>query len=482
MGRVLPNPARAGLLLAIASIGIHAAAAESVVITARPGREIVARAISEPLPDVRLSLHARGRTNAGQMIRLGLAAPGLVAGPVTLVGAYADLAGPMTGTAAAERWFVPSRIVADTSIVPSSRIGVLVSQVPWADGFGWYASDTLTVGAMLRALVDREAFRARGELVAAASYPVPLARGEEPGTPPWFSDAVVPEPVTHALVSLIASAGPVRVGLGSAASVPRSTMPGMVVRSAADYRRGRWRLAGAGAIATPGFQDTRGRRPGDRARWSVSLRYTGARLSAAAEHERAYAGSNEAYAAVGFVPGAHSLHRARYAARVTVRPVVRGAGVRSVGVDGYLDADPSAWRLRAHARIVLPGEWFELAPSVTMRPDRLADYRLRSVAVVDGPAMDRVVAGSSLHASLVVEYAGATAEKREVASTVEITFRVRRLKSGTGSARDAPVSSAGGVFGPVADVEYLPLEVETESAFDFPTDVFDDGADLSRGR
>ena len=483
MGCVQPNLVAAVLLLAIATIGIDGAAAdESLVITTQPGREIAARIITQPLPDVRLSLNARSRHTTGQTIRLGVAMPGVVAGPVTLAGAYAELANPMTGTAAGDRWFVPGRITVDTSLVPSSRIGAAVGRIPWADGFAWYVSDTLTVGATLRALVDRERYRVHGELLSAFSYPVPAPDEGDPGDRSWFADAVVAEPIAHALVRSVGSAGPVRIGIGSMASVPRLTMPGMLVRSAGDFRSGRWRLAGAGAMTTPGFQDTRGRRPGDQARWGVSLRYGGLRLSAAVEHDRSYTGSNDAYRAVGFVPGALSLHRGRSAARVTARPSVRGAGVRSVGADGHLDLDRSAWRLRAHARIVLPGERVELAPSVTWRSDRLADFRLRSVAVVDGRLMDRFVPGSSLRVSLIMEYTGATEEDRGVASTLEITFRASQRRSGPVSPQDASASSAVTVLDPFPDIDHFSLEVEAEPAFDFATDVFDDGADFGGGR
>ncbi len=476
-----PGLIAATLLLVLAPVSLGAVAGdESLVINAQPGEEIIVRVITERHPGVRLSMNARAR-GTDQTIRLGISAPGLAAGPVTLAGSYADLANPMTGTSAGDRWYVPGRITVDTTLVPASRIGVFVTPVPRAAAFAWYVLDTLTVGATLNALVDRERFRLHGEITTAYSHPVAEPGEDDPRDGPWFGMRPA-EPVVHALVSTVGSVGPVRVGLGATGSVPRTTMPGLLVRAAADVRPRRWRFAGAGAMTTPEFQDVRNRRPGDHARWSVSARYAAPRLSAAVEHERTYRGPNDAYAGVGFVPEAWSPRPARSNARIAVRPWVSGPGVRTIGVDGRLDWDLSAWRARVHARVVLPGARVEMTPSVTMRPGGLVDYRVRTASVVAGPVMDRLVPGSSLHATLVLEYTGGLEEDRGVASTLELIFRARQSGVSRGDAAGPAALPAGIVLEPIPHVDDFAFELEAQAELDFASDVLDDGADVGGGR
>ncbi len=396
---------------------------DSLLVVVRPGHEISMRVASEPFEDLRLLLTARAR-HTGQAIRVGFVSPWFLAGPLTLAGSYADLQNPMGVTAGSDRGFAPGRVSLDGSLVPVSRAGVVIRPVPWAQAFAW-RTDTLTIGAAVRGAVEFGGTSARLELVGTSSRPFPFDE-PDPRDRRWFDVREPSQSVAHAMGRLVASGRSLRLSLGATASLPRLTMPGVLVASAAEFRpTRRWTLSGAAALATPDFVDPRGRRPNDSGRWSAAVSYDGSRFGAAAGHERGYTAPDGAYPAVGFTPSL-VLERSRLSSRVSAQPVPSGPGLRSVAAEGRYDALTRDWRLRAQCRLVGPGERVELLPAMTVRSDRTVVSRLRSVGTIDGAIMDRLVPGASLQLSFVGEHERRPERPGELSSSVELSFRVAR--------------------------------------------------------
>ncbi len=427
-----PGRSRVGILPAFFAIAllvrapvpaVASDARESLLLAVRPGHEIALRIVSEPMEDLRLLLTSRAR-HSGHSIRVGLATPRLVVGPLSLSGIYAGLENPMGATASSDRWFTPGRIALDGSLVPATRSGVTVRPFPWAEAFAW-RTDTLVIGAALCGTVERGAASAHLQLAGSSSRPL-RPEDPDPRDRSWFEDRRPTEPVEHALGRLVVVARPLRLSLGATASLPRLTMPGLLLLSAAELRPARhWTVAAAGALSSPDFTDTRGRRPGDSGRWSASVVYDGHRLGAAVEQDTGYAGTGQAYPRVGF-PWALEPSRRRLTGRISVRPVRDGSGLRSVAADGRYEGLTHDWQVRLHGRLVGPREIVELHPAATLRSDRSTALRLRAVAHLTGAIMDRLVHGSSLQVSLVGEHEGRPDREGKLTSSVEIAFRASR--------------------------------------------------------
>lgn len=396
------------LRLAVAFLPIVAwplGAAESALIVVDPASSVATRVIVRNDRSERAVLTARGGPNAPSA-RLGVDLSWLVAGPVTLAGAFAELARPASGGPTSPRWYAPASVALDASLVPGARAGVFVRATPTAGAAAWLADDTLTATAAIR-LRARALF---ADAAAAVSRPFALeapgiaglahrAAGspaeEDPLDGGWFDGP----PRSRRVLHVIARAGAVaRYAAGSAAavaSVPNEAQPGLGVRLAARAEPARWlRVSALASLASPDLLDFSGDRVGPPARWQAEAT-VGRRLALALGVERAYSAPEATYAAVALMPQRLSTARTDCTVRVSLRPGrarVAGEGeqtrdeplvrVRSASVGGLVRAEPDAplgWRADIRTALALAAGTVEVEPSLRLDAADGARFRVRTV-------------------------------------------------------------------------------------------------------
>ncbi|MFW5742661.1 MAG: hypothetical protein ACOC2D_05230 [Spirochaetota bacterium] len=397
--------------LAVAFLPILArplSAAESALIVVDPVSSVAARVVVQSDRSERVVLTTRGGPNAPSA-RLGVDLSRLVAGPVTLDGAFAELARPASGGPTSPRWCAPASVALDASLVPGTRAGVYARATPTAGAAAWLADDTLTAAAAVR--LEARALFADG--VAAVSRPLEVeapgiaglvrrAFGSQADDDPldtaWFEGPPRPHRVLH----VVARAGGVaRCAAGSAAvvaSLPNATHPGLGVRLAARAEPARWlRVSVLASLASPDLLDASGDPVGPPARWRAEAT-VGRRLALALGAGRAYSAPQAAYAAVALMPERLTTGRTDCSARLSLRPGrgwMAGEGetardeplvrFRSASIGGLVRTEPGAplgWRADTRTALELAAGAVEVEPS--LRLDAVEGLRLRLRAVVAG--------------------------------------------------------------------------------------------------
>lgn len=406
-----PRDARLLLLAAgLLAVSGWPARAESALFVVDPASTAAARITLRGGRSARAVITARGGPG-DPTARAGLELRRLAAGPLTLGGAFAEVARPASGGATSPRWYAPAAADLNASLVPGSRAGVSLragpaagrtpvsAVVPAAAAAAWLADDTLSAAVALRvglrALFADAAVAASRALVVEAPGLAGLVR--RASAPPheedaletsWFPGTAAGGRILHGLVRAGADADRLAASASVLASLPAATLPGVGVRLAARGEPAPWlRVDAVGSLASPDLRDPSGGRVDPPGRWEARVSVgTGPAVTLGVG--RAYAASEAAYAGVALAPGRLATARTDWEARISARP--RGGGgedgrvfaeLRSVSAGGAVRVegdDPPSWKADARAMVALAARAVVVEPSVRLDQSEGAAFRVRA--------------------------------------------------------------------------------------------------------
>lgn len=400
--RVSPSGRMLVAALALFS-ALPLSAGESVLLVVDPRSGVAIRVVVERGAAARAVITARGGSTA-PMARAGVELPWVVAGPITLGGALAEIARPSSGGATSPRWYAPASTGLDASLKPGSRVGIGVRAAPGTGAALWLADDTLLAALALRAragavFADGVVLASRPLLLDAPGL-AGLARraagppvDEEPTEASWFDSGLRP----RRIVLAIARAGVLLDRASASAalygSLPDATLPGVGVRLAARGEPARWlRVETVAALASPDLLDPSGDRAQPPARWEAVSKL-GGRSALSLGVGRTYTAADAAYAGVALAPGRLAPARTDYEARVSVRPRARAVApgeeeralveLRSAAAGVLVRVEPDAavaWCADARASLALRERAVEVEPS--LRLDEVEGIRIRVRSLV----------------------------------------------------------------------------------------------------
>ena len=381
-------------------------AGESVLLVVDPMSGIATRIVVERGGAARAVITARGGSTA-PMARAGIELPWLVAGPITLGGALAEIARPSSGGATSPRWYAPASVDLDASLEPGSRAGIGVLAAPGTGAALWLADDTLLAALALRArggavfadgvvLASRPLLLDAPGLAGLARRAVGPPVGEDPTEASWFDSGLRPRRIVLAIARAGVLLDRASASVSLYGSLPDATLPGVGVRLAARGEPARWlRVETVAALASPDLLDPSGDLAQPPARWEAASTI-GRRSTLSLGVGRAYAAEDAAYAGVALAPGRLAPARTDYEARVSVRPRAGGvspgeegaragalAELRSAAAGVLVRAEPGAavaWRADARAALALRGRAVEVEPS--LRLDDVEGIRIRVRSLV----------------------------------------------------------------------------------------------------
>jgi hypothetical protein len=442
--------ARAFLLIAVTACGAlaeHALAQdESLLVVVDPGVRTAARLALRPVPEVRFVVTAVAGPTA-PAARAGVELRRIVAGPVALHGALAELTSPTGAGPTSDRWGAPSRLALDGGLTPGSRAGIGLVVHRSTGVYAWHAGNTASVAGSLR-LAPAVPSRPFADLLVSGSWPlvtdrvgfpgivVSVREGDDRDDPlqaSWFADGVEPTRSAHVLARAGFDAGRAAASAALLASLPDALMPGVGVRASVRvlaFRR--LEVSALAALSSPDARGIDGRRLDPPARLSGATRARFGALSLTATVERTFISAEAAYASVGLAPErlvvADTGYRLRLAwsGRDADRPAAAVTGValgrrplslRTLSLDGTLTsapAEPLDWRLTAGAGLRLFDGIVDLEPSARLDASDELRVRVRVVTASSARLAAAVTLESTRPLQTPVDDGGAAVVKVQV--------------------------------------------------------------------
>ncbi len=417
MRRLLPSAVVALLLIrAVTPVFADGRLSESIRVDWDPFGSLSVRAVARFGGSLDLAI-AGNSGDENQRIRLGVATPSLVVGPLAVSGAYRELLGSKGGPRS-DAWYVPGRIGLDASL-GSSRRGLAFRPLSVMDLFVWESS-RVVVGTRI-GLGNRVAF---AEVLGTLTSVVSIPTTSTDATPSWFEDRAPALPIGNVIARAVGAAEWGTVGSSVSASFPGSALPGLSLRGSGKlWLPGRWQLAGIGFLATPDFRLPDGERPDEPARWGAALRREGRFVDAGIDFARAYESEDAAYDAIGFATESLVGSDAEATGSITTRRRDVSRRVASVGGQVRFEfpvTEALAWRARVSFRIAPPDRRLEISPSLALASGYHVSGRVRAVYSMPGLGVSRSGSQSALDFALVGDY-----ERDPEASDIGLSVSVR---------------------------------------------------------